>query len=113
VPAVPAADAGVEAAGPGVGTAEAVLPRGEAVTVLLVGLASGVVSLSVASALVFAPLRARLTGWRTELASCPLCLGFYMTALLTALEGTGGPLEWLAAWALSTGYAAVVKRLAE
>jgi hypothetical protein len=82
-------------------------------TVLLVGLASGIIALALSRGTVFAPVRARLTGWRAELASCPLCLGFWLSGLLTAAEGTGGPLEWLAAWAISTGYAVAVGRMAE
>lgn len=82
-------------------------------TVLLVGLASGVAALAVSRGSVFAPLRARLTGLWAELASCSLCLGFWFSALLTVLEGTGGPVEWLASWAVSTAYAVAVERLSE
>jgi hypothetical protein len=113
VPGLSRADAGGAYERGEDGADSAVLPGAEEVTVLLVGLASGVAALALSRGTVFEPLRARLTGWRAELASCPLCLGFHLTALLTALEGTGGPLEWLAAWAVSTGYAAVVERLAE
>ena len=81
-------------------------------TWLPVGLASGVVSLAISRGSIFDPLRTRLTGWRAELASCWLCVGFYVSALLTALEGAGGWLEWLASWAVSTLLAAAVDRLA-
>lgn len=81
-------------------------------TWLPVGLASGVLALAISRGTIFAPLRARLTGWRAELASCYLCLGFWLSAVLTALEGTGGPIQWLAAWGISTLLAAAVDRLA-
>ena len=87
---------------------------GEAPTdaVTLVGLASGVVSLTLSRGSIFAPLRARLTGWRAELGSCYLCLGAWVSGALTILSGSGGWLEWLASWAVSTLLAAAVDRLA-
>lgn len=82
-------------------------------TVLLVGLGSGVAALAVSRGGIFAPLRARLTGLWAELASCHLCLGFWLSGLLTASSGSGGPIEWLASWAVSTAYAVAVERLSE
>lgn len=78
----------------------------------LVGLASGIVSLTLSRGSIFAPLRARLTGWRAELGSCYLCLGAWVSGALTILSGSGGWLEWLASWAVSTLLAASVDRLA-
>jgi hypothetical protein len=80
--------------------------------VLLVGLASGVVSLTLARGRIFDPLRTHLTGWRAELGSCYLCLGAWVSGALTILSGSGGWLEWLASWAVSTLLAASVDRLA-
>ena len=85
------------------------LPQPETVTV---GLASGIVALAIARGRVFDPLRARLTGWRAELAGCYLCLGFWTAGVLTILSGSGGPLEWLASWGVGTLLAASVDRLA-
>jgi hypothetical protein len=79
---------------------------------LTVGLASGIVALTLARGRIFDPLRARLTGWRAELAGCYLCLGLYVSGAMTALQGSGGWLEWLASWAVSTLLAASVDRLA-
>lgn len=81
-------------------------------SVLLVGLASGIVSLALARGRIFDPLRSRLTGWRAELASCYLCLGFWVSGLLTPLGPSAGLLEWLASWAVSALLAAAVDRLA-
>lgn len=84
--------------------------------VLLVGLASGVVSLAIARGAVFAGLRARLTGLPGELIRCPLCLGAWLCAALTALQGAPAGLSpvvaWGSAWAVSTLYAVAVDRLA-
>jgi hypothetical protein len=85
-------------------------------SILLVGLASGVAALAISRGRVFEPIRSRLTGWRAELASCPLCLGFWLSGAATALQGVDVGMvpvvAWGASWAASTLYVAVVERLA-
>ena len=85
-------------------------------TWLPVGLASGVVALALSRGSIFAPLRARLTGWPEKLVTCPLCLGAWLCAAGTALQGapTGltWPIAWGASWAVSTALAVAVDRMA-
>lgn len=84
-------------------------------TWLPVGLAAGVLALALSRGSVFAPLRARLTGWPGELASCWLCQSAWWAAGLTALEGAGGlhpVVAWAAAWGAGALLAAAVDRLA-
>ncbi len=91
--------------GPGTATPE-VLPGGEeagAVTILWVGLASGVLSLAVARGTIFEPLRARLGGKSGELVRCYFCLGAWISAGLTAWQGAPEGILWPVAWAASWG----------
>ncbi len=77
-----------------------------AAVVLLVGLASGAASTALAWAHLFAPLRARLSGWAAYLAGCPVCLGGWLSLALTALQGAPpgvSPLvAWWGAWGVSS-----------
>jgi hypothetical protein len=86
-------------------------------TVLLVGLASGVAALAVSSGSIFAPLRARLTGWPEKLATCPLCLSFWLCAALWFVQGLpdglSSPVALGSAWAVSAATSYGLERLAE
>lgn len=85
-------------------------------TWLPVGLASGIVALAISRGEVFGSLRARFTGWRAYLAQCPLCLGFWVSLALTAIQGAPEGLQfcvaWFASWGIGTLLAFAVDRLA-
>lgn len=82
-----------------------------------VGLASGVLALALTRGSLFEPLRRRLTGWASELAHCPLCLGAWLCAgiwLCQGLpEGLAAPVAWGASWAISTATAWGLERMHE
>ena len=84
-------------------------------SVLLVGLAAGIVTLTVTRGEIFEPLRHRLRGRLGYLVSCPLCLGFWLSGALTALQGvdvgTVPLVGWWASWGVSTALAVAVDRL--
>lgn len=85
-------------------------------SVLLVGLASGIVALAISRGQVFGSLRAGLTGWRAYLSQCPLCLGFWVSLALTAVQGAPQGIEfcvaWFASWGVGTLLAFSVDRMA-
>ena len=100
--------------------------------VLLVGLASGVVALAISRTRAFRPLRDIVwpghedepptplppgaRGWAAYLVTCYVCLGAWLAAGLTALQGVPGGLHpvvsWGASWAVGAAFAAAVDRLA-
>lgn len=101
-------------------------------TWLPVGLASGVVALAISRTRAFRPLREfvwpghedeppaplppGVRGWAAYLVTCYVCLGAWLAAGLTALQGVDEgmvPLvAWLAAWGVSSLLAAAVDRMA-
>ena len=102
------------------GAAADLLPGGtEAVTsVLLVGLAAGILALTIAQGRISEPVRRRLgDGWLGELASCPLCLAAWLSAGLTLLQGAPSGVNpvvaWGASWATSAALAGLLGRLYE
>ena len=86
-------------------------------TVLLVGLASGVLSLALARGSLFDPIRRRLPGLAGELFGCYLCLGAYLSAVLWIVQpvpaGVSEWVAWAASWAVGVAWAAGVERLME
>lgn len=82
-------------------------------TILWVGLASGVAALAISDGGLFRPLRNRLD-W--ELLRCPLCLGFWACGALWAAQGLpdhlSAPVAWGAAWAVSAATSYGLRRLA-
>lgn len=77
--------------------------------ILLVGLASGIMSLAISESGLFAPVRRRLDGMLYLLVSCALCLGAWLCAGLWLWQGLppgiSAPVAWGASWAISTATA--------
>lgn len=86
-------------------------------TILWVGLASGVICLALAEGGIFDPWRSRLRGKWANLASCPLCLGAWVCAALWVYQGlppgVSAPVAWGASWAVSTAVSFGLLRLSD
>lgn len=121
---MPRGEGDTDRRGSGPTPAAAVLPWGAAewdvtlaglVAVLLVGIAAGAASTTLAWAELFDPLRARLTGRAAYFAGCPVCLGGWLSLALTALQGAPEGLHslvaWWAAWGVSSLVAAGLRPL--
>lgn len=86
---------------------------------LILGLASATVSVTVAQSRVFLPLRTFIKGkseWLGELFSCPYCMGHWVSAVLVS-GGLTHPawqswvISWLAVTAISSLIAGAIGRL--
>ena len=77
-------------------------------TILWIGLASGVATTVMAWSELFRPLRAPLTGRLAYLAGCPVCLAGWLTLALTWLQGVPEGVVPLVAWWASWGISALV-----